>query len=125
MTNDSRTKALDAARAAQNTKGQNLTIIDLTKADAYTDYLVIVTAWSERQTRAISDSVVRTLREEKQKKPISVEGFGSWILIDYGDVVVHIFHEDTRAYYDLDKMWSRSPRIPIPPPDGAVNAMAG
>lgn len=109
-------KALAVARAAQDKKGQNLTIIDLEGAASYADALVIVSAYSDRQTGAIADAVVRALKTRHTLPPISVEGESSWILIDYGDVVVHVFHEDTRAYYDLERLWSDAPRVPVPPP---------
>lgn len=77
---------------------------------------MIVTAWSERQTAAIADSIVEELKRDESLRPIQREGQGPWILIDYGDVVVHVFHEDTRAFYDLDKIWAEAPRVPVPPP---------
>merc|ERR1711916_53269 len=104
-----KTMALDAARAAQDIKGQNLTIIDLSDQASYTDMLVIATAYSDRQTRAIADSVEDALREEHSTRPVHREGLGAWILLDYGDIVVHVFHEDARAFYALDQLWSDAP----------------
>jgi ribosome-associated protein len=78
--------------------------------------LVIVTAWSERQTAAIADAIVEDLRDWLRVRPLQREGIGPWILLDYGDVVVHVFHEDTRAFYELDKIWADAPRVPVPPP---------
>lgn len=112
---EARAKALRAATAAQNKKGQNITIIDVDGLCSYTDALVIVTAWSERQTAAIADAIIEELKAEGLR-PLQREGVGPWILIDYGDVVVHVFHEDTRAFYDLDKIWAQAPRVPVPPP---------
>jgi ribosome-associated protein len=113
---EARDKALKVANAAQNKKGQNITIIDVEGRCTYTDALVIVTAWSERQTAAIADGIVEDMRERTRLRPLQREGIGPWILIDYGDVVVHVFHEDTRAFYDLDKIWADAPRVPVPPP---------
>jgi ribosome-associated protein len=78
--------------------------------------LVIVTAWSERQTAAIADAIAEDLRDGLRVRPLQREGIGPWILLDYGDVVVHVFHEDTRAFYELDKIWADAPRVPVPPP---------
>jgi ribosome-associated protein len=111
-----RDKALKVANAAQSKKGQNITIIDVEGLCTYTDALVIVTAWSERQTAAIADGIVEDLRDRMRIRPLQREGIGPWILLDYGDVVVHVFHEDTRAFYELDKIWADAPRVPVPPP---------
>lgn len=83
---------------------------------SYTDFLVVVTAYSDRQTRAIADAVADSMKNEHHLRLLSKEGDGSWILLDYGDVVVHVFHEDARAFYDLDRLWSTAPRVPVPPP---------
>lgn len=117
---DGKDIALAAAEAAQSKKGQNLTIIDLDGQSSYTDFLVIVTAYSERQTRAIADAVAETMKADHGQKVLSREGDSSWILLDYGAVVVHVFHEDTRAFYDLDRLWSNAPRVPVPPPQSLV-----
>ncbi len=117
---DAKEKALAAAHAAQEKKGQNLTIIDLEGRSSYTDFLVIVTAYSERQTAAIADGIADHLRELRLR-PLAREGQGSWILLDYGDVVVHVFHEDTRAFYDLDRLWSSARRVPVPPLEPVVD----
>lgn len=77
---------------------------------------MIVSAYSERQTRAIADAVAEAMKKDYDQRPLTREGDASWILIDFGDVVAHVFHEDTRAYYDLERLWSRAPRVPIPPP---------
>ena len=66
---------------------------------------------------AIADSVAEDLRDRHGERPLAREGQGPWILIDYGDVVVHVFHEDSRAFYDLDKLWGSAPRVPVPPPE--------
>lgn len=81
---------------------------------------MIVSAYSDRQTFAIADAVVETLKLNYGQRVLSREGMSSWILIDYGDVVVHVFHEDTRAYYDLERLWSQAPRVKVPPPEDMV-----
>lgn len=123
---ESKEKALAAVAAAQDKKGHNLTVIDLEGECSYADYLVIVSASSERQTTAIAEAVVDALRERHQLRPIYREGRGGWVLLDYGDVVIHVFLEDARAFYDIDRLWSRSPRVPIPlPVEGAGVEGAG
>ncbi|MGF1509142.1 MAG: ribosome silencing factor [Myxococcota bacterium] len=113
---DAKARALLVAEAAQSKKGQNLTIIDLTEQEAYADYLVIVTAYSERQCGAVASAIRDVFKTEFGERPLSTEGKGVWILQDYGDVVVHVFHEDARAYYDIDRIWSNAPRLRVPPP---------
>lgn len=79
-----------------------------------------MTAYSERQTRAIGDAVIDEMKRKHGMEMLSREGDGSWILIDFGDVVIHVFHEDARAFYDLDRLWSSAPRVPVPPPRDLV-----
>ena len=78
------------------------------------DYLVIGSAESDRQTRAIADSVAEVLSRAGQR-PLSLEGTtsGQWILIDFGDVVAHVFRRDTRSHYALERLWSDAQSIPI------------
>jgi ribosome-associated protein len=113
---ESKEKALAAVAAAQEKKGHNLTVIDLEGECTYTDYLVIVSAGSERQTLAIAEAISDLLREKHGIRPLDLEGENSWVLLDYGDVIVHVFIDDARAYYDLDRLWSKSPRVPVPLP---------
>jgi ribosome-associated protein len=111
---ESKAKALAAAQAAYSKKGQNLTIINIGDESSYADYLVIVSAYSDRQTGAIADAVVEELKTEHGIRPLVREGQGAWVLVDYGDLVVHVFHEDARAFYDLDRLWAKAPRVPVP-----------
>ncbi len=89
-------------------------MIDLESECSYADYLVVVSANSERQTAGIADAITETLRTGVGIKPQYREGQKGWILLDYGDVIVHVFVEDTRAYYDIDRLWPTSPRVPVP-----------
>lgn len=85
---------------------------------------MIVSAYSDRQTRAIADAVAEDMKKLHGEAPLTREGDSSWILIDFGDVVAHVFHEDARAYYDLERLWAKSPRVPIPPPLEAMGSVA-
>jgi ribosome-associated protein len=75
-----------------------------------------------RQVRTIVDEVEKALVEHDGSKPISVEGLAdaSWVLLDYGDIVVHVFLDETRAYYDLDRLWGDVPRLEVPVPQAAT-----
>ena len=78
-----------------------------------TDVFVITSGSNIRQVRTIADEVERKLKEQGAEAPLQVEGLGdaSWVLLDYGDFVVHIFLRETRAYYDLERLWGDAPRI--------------
>lgn len=108
-----------AAELSLDKKGEDVKILDLRGLTSVTDFFVIITADSERKAKAISDHIVDELREEGER-PMHVEGLDSlhWILIDYFDVVVHIFQPDERRFYDLESLWSDAvvTRVVEPPP---------
>jgi ribosome-associated protein len=97
----------DAVSAAQDKKAEDLSLLDLRTLSSFTNYFLIVTGRSQRQTQAIADFVEEKLREKRRRRPLSVEGFqkGDWILMDYGDFIVHIFTPLTRQYYGLERVW--------------------
>lgn len=83
---------------------------------SYADAIVIVSARSDRAAKAIADGIAEKLQETLGDKPTITETSGGWALLDYGDVVVHVFQEDTRAYYDIDRLWIEAPRVEVPAP---------
>ncbi|MDQ2776864.1 MAG: ribosome silencing factor [Acidobacteriota bacterium] len=95
-----------AARAAESKKATDIRILDLRQVTSFTDYFIICTAGNPRQGHAISDEISKELKEIGEL-PVSLEGFDSadWVLMDYGDFIVHIFSESARAYYDLERLW--------------------
>ena len=106
--------AQEAARLALDKKASDAVLLDLRELEAVSDYFVIVSAASEVQVKAIADHVEDTLRE-KGLKPWHVEGREGrhWMLLDYIDVVVHVFHEKTREYYLLERLWGDAKKIEI------------
>ncbi len=110
---DSREAALSAARAAADKQAENPVVLDMSEMFGATDYFVIASARNTRQARTVVDEVELRLREEHERKAIRVEGLrdATWILVDYGDVVVHVFLDETREYYDLERLWSGAPRV--------------
>jgi ribosome-associated protein len=82
----------------------------------YADWFVIVSARNPRQVRAIADAVYDTLKHKHGILPSGIEGTetGRWVLVDYGDVVLHVFQEGTRAFYDLEGLYADAPRMPVP-----------
>lgn len=111
----SREKALSCARAAIDKKAENVKILDLSKISAFTDYFVICSGISDRQVKAISDAIDHAMRSSG-RKILASEGYGEgrWALIDLGDVVVHVFLDALREYYDLETLWAEAPRVRIP-----------
>jgi ribosome-associated protein len=98
-----------AVFAMQEKKGKQIVSLDMTRINnSVTDYFVICHASSKIQVEAIYDNVVKIIREQCDTKPINKEGFenAEWILIDYFDVVVHIFLEDIRSFYHLEDLWA-------------------
>lgn len=112
---DNREKVFLCARAALDHKAVDLVILEVKNISSFTDYFVICSGNSDRQVQAIAAHI-----EEKLAKgeihPLSIEGKreGRWILLDYGDVVVHVFYQPVREFYDLERLWSDAPRVELP-----------
>ena len=104
-----------AARAAGEKKGEQIVAFDVSEQLAITDAFLIISASNERQVGAIVDAVEDALREVGAK-PIRREGQrdGRWVLLDYGDIVVHVQHEEERAFYALERLWRDCPAITLP-----------
>lgn len=108
---------LDLARqcvwAAQEKKALDPIILDLRNISTITDYLVICSAQSEPQIKAIANGVEQVLKESLERHPLAVDGFptSQWIVIDYGDVMFHIFHEQKRSVYALEDLWGDAPQV--------------
>jgi ribosome-associated protein len=112
------TRALVATAAAVEKKGLDIAVIDVAPIIAIIDRFVLVSATNTRQVRTIVDEIKDALRAHDGSTPIGVEGLedATWVLLDYGDVVVHVFLEETREYYDLDRLWADAPRVPFEEP---------
>jgi ribosome-associated protein len=95
-----------AAKAADAKKATNIKVIDLREITTFADFFIICSGGSSRQTQAIANEVETELKKVGER-PNSVEGYGNgeWVLLDYGDIVVHVFTEQARTYYDLDRLW--------------------
>lgn len=100
--------------ALDDAKAREPVVLDVRKIAVFTDYMVIVTGTSNRHVNAVADNVVRKLREHG-RRPTGVEGMegGDWVLIDYGDVVVHVMRAQTRDFYNLEKLWSEAKRLKV------------
>jgi ribosome-associated protein len=102
-----------AVSAALDKKAFELDVLNVTGLTSIADYFLMCSATSERQAVAIADSVVDKLREEDRVKPRLIEGTtpGRWILLDYGDFIFHIFTEDCRRFYGLERLWGDAPNV--------------
>lgn len=116
-----RADALAAAAAALDKQAQDVSILDVHAHIVITDLFVLATGTSSRQVTTIVDAVEGALRK-RGRRPIRREGEteGSWVLLDYGDLVVHVFSAEERGYYDLERLWGDAPRVGVP--DGGVAA---
>jgi ribosome-associated protein len=112
-------EALSLARrcvaAAEDKKAGDPVVLDLREVSTITDYLVICSAQSEPQIKAIAGGVEQALKETIDRRPLAVDGFptSQWIVIDYGEVMVHIFHETKRSHYALEDLWSDAPVVKL------------
>jgi ribosome-associated protein len=107
--------------AAWEKKALDLTVLDLREIASFTDFFVIATGTNKRQVQAISDEVVEQLKHSGTRAA-RVEGYqtAEWILVDYGDFVVHVFDEKARRFYDLERLWREARRIDVLPPGSAI-----
>ncbi len=105
--------AVVAARAAAEKLATDVVILAVGDAIGICDHFVIASAASERQVKAVVDQVEQAVSEQLDRSPVADEGRGArrWVVLDYGDVVVHVFHTDERAYYRLDRLYGDVPRV--------------
>lgn len=91
----------------EDKKAEEIVLLDLRPDIVIADFFVICTGNSDRQIKALAEHVRESVKEQYQKLPASIEGTGEsgWVLLDYGDVIVHLFHKDKRRYYDLEGLW--------------------
>lgn len=102
-----------AVAAALDKKAYEVDVLALSGLTSIADYFILTTASNERQAQAIADSVLSRLLDELRVKPMLIEGTnpGRWILLDFGDFIVHIFTEDCRRFYALERLWGDAPNV--------------
>jgi len=105
---------LAAIEAAQNKKATEITVLDLRKTGAFTDYFLICTGGNPRQVHAVADAVEQALKAIKVR-PTHVEGYerAEWVLVDYFDFIVHVFSPGARRFYSLERLWGNAARIDV------------
>jgi ribosome-associated protein len=111
---ESKDKALKAARAAQDKKAKDILVLGLKGLTPIADYFVVCSGESTTQVKAIAEQVEEKF-DEADIKPLGIEGlkYSHWVLMDYGDVIIHIFEQETRTFYELEKLWIDAKRIQI------------
>lgn len=109
--------ALAAARTADENRGTDIVILDTRELTPIFDYFVLATGTSRRQLHAISESIDDTLEKDLGDHRMGIEGYdeANWILLDYGNVVIHIFTDESRQYYDLEQLWCEAVNVPFQP----------
>jgi ribosome-associated protein len=115
---DSKKLALLCRELADNKKAENIVVLDVRKLSSLTDYFVIASGTSQPHLRAIVEEITSKLRDDHDLRPARTEGgsFGSWVVLDYFDVIVHAMHAETRQRYDLEGLWGDAKKISPPKP---------
>jgi ribosome-associated protein len=109
---DTAARVREAVLAADDRKAVDLKVLHLEKISDFTDYFLICSGTSERQVQAIADAVQEKMRGDRVR-PLHVEGYNraQWVLLDYGDFVVHVFQEEPRRFYSLERLWGDAPDV--------------
>ena len=110
---DASRRAAIAAHTASAKSGRDIVVLDVGDIISITEMFVLVSATNVRQVRTIVEEIELTLKASDDEGPRAIEGLddASWVLMDYGDVIVHVFLEETRGYYDLDRLWADAPAV--------------
>lgn len=112
---DARKLAAAAARVAIENNGSDVIVLDVSRQSAEFDYFVLATGTSRRQLHAISEQIDDALEKELGDERMGIEGYqeSRWIVLDYGSVVIHLFDDETREYYDLESLWADATPVPL------------
>ena len=105
-----------AIHCAGEKKAFDMIALDLREIASFTEFFIIASGANQRQVQAIADEINEQLKKQLSARPIHIEGYrtGEWVLLDYGDFVVHIFNKEAREFYDLARLWRDSRRVEIP-----------
>src|SRR5215207_6620264 len=105
-----------AVRCADDKKAINMVGLDLREIASFTEFFFIASGTNQRQVQAIADEINEQLKKQLRRRPVRVEGYNTaeWLLLDYGEFVVHLFNKDAREFYDLERLWRDSRRVELP-----------
>jgi ribosome-associated protein len=110
-------RAILAARTAEDNRGTDIVILDMRELTSVFDFFIIANGTSRRQLHAMSEEIDRIFEQDLGDRRLGIEGYeeSRWILLDYGDLVIHLFEPETRDYYALEQLWSQAKRVPFEP----------
>jgi ribosome-associated protein len=108
-------RAVKCAELAFDKKAFDICVRDISRVSSIADFMVIISGASDKQNQAIAENIRTGLKKFGKVHDIEGASDGRWIVMDYGDVLVHIFHDQIRRYYDLDGLWSLAPEVELPP----------
>jgi ribosome-associated protein len=105
-----------ALHSANEKKAVNLTALDLREIASFTEFFVVASGTNQRQVQAIADEITEQLKKQLDARPIRMEGYNTaeWVLIDFGDFIVHIFEQKAREFYDLERLWRDAKKVEVP-----------
>jgi ribosome-associated protein len=105
-----------AIQCADDKKAVNMIGLDLREIASFTEFFVIASGTNPRQVQAIADEINEQLKKQLRRRPVRIEGYtaAEWVLLDYGDFVVHLFDKEARDFYDLERLWRDARRVDIP-----------
>ena len=105
-----------AITSASEKKAFDISAIDLREVASFTEFFIIASGSNSRQVQAISDEITEKLKEQLNSRVVRIEGYtaGEWILLDYGDFIVHIFEQKAREFYDLERLWRDAKKVELP-----------
>ena len=114
------------AEAADSKKAEDIVVLDVHPFSSVADHFLICSGASDRQVRAIVDAIAEQLTQSGEK-PLAVEGYqkGTWVLIDCADLIIHVFDDEMRRFYDLERLWYRAAHLEVPGVASAVSVPSG
>jgi ribosome-associated protein len=106
-----------AIRCADDKKAVNMVVLDLREIASFTEFFLIASGTNPRQVQAIADEINEQLKKQLRRRPVRIEGYSGaeWVLLDYGDFIIHLFDKEPRDFYDLERLWRDARRVDIPP----------
>jgi ribosome-associated protein len=105
-----------ALRCASDKKASNIVVLDLRDIASFAEFFIICSGANQRQVQAVCDEIGEQLKKQLSVRAVRIEGYktGEWVLIDYGDFIVHVFDKDAREFYDLERLWRDARRVELP-----------